>query len=183
MKTSFANSFDCIAKGENPKDRLYQNRNTICEVKIDGVEIDKNTILAVNAEDSSFDKSDRISSFLASKEIKEKYDTIYAVLNASKDEFIKKLKAVSLSTDCEGEFVSTFSKTSKDTFFTLLLFIRDQLKEKFDKYDFRYNDIFDKKGNVEKFLKSNKDLLSQYIGKYQELISNSTFFKNSTLTD
>ncbi|GHU90217.1 hypothetical protein FACS1894155_08270 [Bacteroidia bacterium] len=182
MKTSFANSFDCIAKGETPKDRLYQNRGTICEVKIDGAEIDKNAILVVNAESNSFDKSDRISSFLASKELKEKYDTIYTDLNTSKDEFIKKMKTISQSTDCESEFVSTFSKTSKDTFFTLLLFIRDQLKEKFEKYEFRYNDIFDKKGNVEKFLEKNKGLLTQYIEKYQELISNSTFFKKSENT-
>lgn len=182
MKTSFANTFDCIAKGENPKDRLYQSRNTICEIIIDGAEVDKNSILVVNAESSSFDKSDRISSFLASKELKDKYDAIYSELNSSKDEFIKKLKTVSQSTDCEGEFVSTFSRNKNDTFFTLLLFIRDKLNENFEKFDFRYNDIFDKKGNVGKFLEKNQALLNQYFEKYQELISNSQFFKKSENT-
>ena len=179
MKTSFANSFECIVKNELPKDRLYQHRSTTCEVLADGVEIDKSAILVVNAESNAFDKSDRISSFLASRDLKEKYDTIYAILNTSKDDFVKKLKTTSQSTDCESEFVSSFSRTPKDTFFSLLLFIRDQLKEEFEKYEFRYNDIFDKKGNVEKFLGKNKGLLNQYIEKYQELISNSTFFKKS----
>lgn len=182
MKSSFANTFDCIANGKKPEDRLYDKRNTICEIKVDGVEVDRNSILVVNAESSSFDKSDKISSFLASRELKERYDTIYSELNSTKTEFIKKLKAVSQSTDCEGEFISTFSKTKNDTFFTLLLLVREKLSKKNEKFDFKYNDIFDKKGNVGKFLEKNQALLNQYFDKYKELISSSQFFKKSENT-
>lgn len=182
MKTSFAKTFDCIAKGESPNDRVYEDRPTNYEVYVDGSKIDKNAIHVINGESDSFDKSDRISYFIASKELKERYDRIYADLNTSKDEFVKKLKAISKSSDCEGEFISTFSKTPKDDFFMLLTSIRDLLNEKNQEYEFRYNDVFDKKGNVEKFLKGNRGLLNQYFEKYQVLISNSPFFKRSENT-
>lgn len=182
MKTSFANTFECFAKEPkiSPKDRLYLDRETICQILIDDTEIESSSILVVNAENNSLDRSDKISSFIASRALKEKYDAIYSELNSFKDEFIKKLKAISQSTDCESEFISTFFRYKDDTFFTLLLFIREQLSNKFDKFDFRYNDIFDKKGNVKKFLEKNHVLLNEYFESYQELISNSTFFKQST---
>lgn len=182
MKTSFANTFECFSKEPKslPKDRLYIDRETICEISIDETEIESNSILVVNAENNSFDRSDKISSFIASRALKEKYDAIYSELNSFKDEFIKKLKVISQSTDCESEFISTFLRDNNDTFFTLLLFIREQLSNRFDKFDFRYNDIFDKKGNVKKFLEKNHILLNEYFQSYQELISNSAFFKQST---
>ena len=47
------------------------------------------------------------------------------------------------------------------------------------KYNFRYNDVFDKKGNVRKFLIKNQKLLNQYFEEYEELLTKSSFFKKS----
>ena len=182
MKTSFAKTLDLIAKNETksmPCDRVYDNRVTKYIVKSDGSPIAFESILVVNAEDNNYDSSNKISSFIASQDLKKKYDEIYLELEGQKNEYIKKLKQVSQSTDCETEFIHAYSQIPKDTFFELLLSISKSLVAKPDTYKFRYNDIFDKKGNVKKFLDKNQKLLAEYITKYDELLAKSKFFKNS----
>lgn len=182
MKTSFAKTLDLIAKNDGkslPCDRVYENRSTNHSILADGNAIAIGSILVVNAEDNSYDSSTKLSSFIASKELKKKYDEIYTELDNQKNEYLKKLKQVSLSTDCETEFVNTYSQSSKDTFFELISTISKVLVSKPDSYNFRYNDIFDKKGNIKKFLEKNQQLLSQYVSKYDELLKKSKFFKSS----
>jgi len=182
MKTSFAKTLDLISKNDPkslPSDRVYGNRVTTHNILVDGNAIAPESILVVNAEDSSYDTSTKISSFIASKDLKQRYDEIYSELELQKNEYIKKLKLVSQSSDCETEFVNAYSRSPKDGFFELLLEISKTLVTKPDSYNFRYNDIFDKKGNVKKFLEKNQKLLSDYISKYDELLKKSTFFKSS----
>ncbi len=182
MKTSFAKTFDLISKNDSqnkPCDRIYESRIPKFDILVDDLDIDPNMILVINAEDNSFDASNKISTFLASKELKEKYDRIYLDLNNMKGEFIKKLKVVSQSSDCETEFTNTFSENSNNSFFELLLKQIDNLSDSFIKYKFKYNDVFDKKGNVKKFLDKNKGILEQYVNNYKNIISKSKFFKES----
>lgn len=182
MKTSFAKTFDLIAKDDprnKPGDKIFPDRETICEVTFEGKEIDPKNILVINAEDHNFDASEKISSFLASKELKKRYDDIYFDLNKEKADFIKKLKSISMSTDCESELEDTFTEGSQGTFFDVLLALKEDLREKFQKPAFRYNDVFDKKGNVKKFLDKNQSILDQYVDNYIKIISQSKFFKAS----
>lgn len=181
MKSSFARTFNDISKNDKkvvPCDRIYQDRKTICEVLSDGTAILPEKILVVDAEDNSFDASTKITNFIASKDLKKKYDEIYSELDLRKSEFIKKLKGISSSTDCEGEFINTFS-TSRNTFYESLDTIINQIDQAFPKYDFKYNHVFDSKGNVQKFLEKNHSLLNEYVENYQGLISQSSFFKKS----
>ena len=182
MKTSFAKTFDLISKDDSknqPCDRIYKSRIPKFEVTSDESPINPNNILVVNAEDNTFDASSKISTFLASKDLKNKYDKIYLELNKIKTEFIKKLKIISQSTDCETEFINTFSEDTNTSFFETLLNQIGNLKNTFDKFEFRYNDIFDKKGNVKKFLDKNQNILDQYVNSYKTIISKSNFFKES----
>lgn len=182
MKTSFALTLDKISKNEKnnlPCDRAYENRRPNFEITVDGNKILPESILVVNAEDNNYDATNKISSFVASKELKKKYDEIYSDLDSKKNEYIKKLKEVSKSTDCETEFVETFKNTPKDTFFEILLSKTASILPNPVNFDFRYNDIFDKKGNVKKFLEKNQNLLTQYINNYNELLNQSNFFNRS----
>jgi hypothetical protein len=182
MKTSFAKTFDTVSKNDpknQPRDRVYKDRVPKCEILSDGNPINPDNILVVNAEDSSFDASHKISTFLASKDLKKRYDEIYLDLNNKKAEFIKKLKTISQSSDCESEFLNTFAEKPNASFFDILSEMIESLKTSSEKYQFRYNDIFDKKGNVKKFLDKNPKVLTQYINSYQSLLSKSKFFKDS----
>ncbi len=181
MKSSFAKTFSDISKNDKkitPCDRIYESRKTSYDVKIDGSAIVPEIILVIDAEDSTFDASAKISNFIASKELKKRYDEIYQDLDKSKSDFIKKLKSVSQSSDCENEFIETFH-TDQQSFFESLETIITILDKQVTKFDFRYNDVFDKKGNVRKFLEKNQSILKLYIENYQNLISKSKFFKKS----
>lgn len=182
MKSSFAKTFKCFSTGlakEAPTDRIYPDRIPEYNILVDNAAIQKEAICVIDTENSSYDSSDKITNFIASRELKERYDSIYVELDKIKKEFLKKLKTVSQSTDCEGEFVSTFSQNTKDTFYNLLVSVTDKIMTSDTKYDFRYNDIFDKKDNVKKFLEKNQSLLKQYFDNYQNILSQSTFFKKS----
>jgi ABC-type branched-subunit amino acid transport system ATPase component len=182
MKTSFAKTFDLVSKNvfnNMPCDKVHITKLPKYEIHSDGIAIKPENILVINAEDNGFDASHRISNFLASTDLKKKYEEIYTELENRRKDFIKKLRTVSHSTDCETEFIETFSDQSKNTFFEVLLDTSKTLKESFEKYDFRYNDIFDKKDNVKKFLDKNQKLLNQYVSDYRELLSKSKFFKQS----
>lgn len=181
MKSSLARTFNDISKNDKkviPCDRIYKERKTHFEILVDGAPISPNAILVVDAEDSNFDASHKITNFIASKELKEQYDKIYNELDSQKIDFIKKLKIVSSSSDCESEFINTFS-TNNYSFYESLELINNQLENDFPKYNFKYNDVFDKKGNVDRFLQKNKTLLDTYVDKYQNLLTKSSFFKKS----
>jgi hypothetical protein len=185
MKTSFAKTLDLISKNDAkivPCDRIYSSRLTTYEIFSNGAPISAESILVVNAEDNTYDSSNKISSFIASKDLKKKYDAIYSELENNKGEYVKKLKQVTQSTDCENEFINVYRDSPKNTFFELLQSVSKNLIEKTNSYSFRYNDIFDKKGNVKKFLDKNQSLLIQYIKSYKELLSKSSFFRSSDNT-
>lgn len=179
MKTSFAKTLDLISKNDKknqPKD-LVNAKKSLFTILSDGKEITPSSILVVNAEDNTFDGTQKITSFIASKELKGRYDNIYNELNALKAELIKKLKKVSNSTNCEDEYLETFSEDVNDNFFSVLSDNIQDLKQEFPKISFAYNHVFDPKGNVKSFLTKNGDLLDSYVNNYNEIISNSKLFK------
>jgi ABC-type cobalamin/Fe3+-siderophores transport system ATPase subunit len=182
MKTSFAKTFDLVSKNISnnmPSDKVHTNKIPKYDIYSDGITIKPENILVINAEDNGFDASHRISNFLASSDLKNKYEKIYSELEERRKDFIKKLKTVSQSTDCESELIESFTDLSKNTFFEVILDTSKSLKESFVNYNFRYNDVFDKKDNVKKFLVKNQKLLDQYVTDYKDLLSKSKFFKQS----
>lgn len=182
MKSSLARTLSFFANGklESPCDRFFPARVPKYELYIDDVlsEADTN-ILVVDPEESDYDASHKISNFVASKELKKAYDEIYDWLENQKLDFIKKLKRTSKSSDCESEFIAAFQVEDRDTFFDLLTQAAILLQDDMQLYTFRYNDVFDKKGNVKKFLDKNGDLLDQYISSYQSLLENSSIFNSA----
>lgn len=175
MKTSFAKTFDCIANEVAPGDRVYREKQSKYEVLADGETISPKNIYVANAE-FDINSNESITTFLASKELKEEYDDIYKYLDSLKGDFIKKLKKVSNSTDCEKEFMNAFSDYDNN-FFSILLKLKKEISENHVLYKFSYNDIFDKKGNVEKFLDKNKSLIQEYFNNYKTLLQQSDFFQ------
>jgi len=180
MKTSFAKSFESLARNESPtlrRDRIFENRATKCEISVDGELISPESILVINAENDTIDSTDKLSSFIASKELKKQHDEIYNELDSLKKEFIKKLKSVSKSTDCEAEILDTFKEDDQDSFFDVIVCASNLLLDKYDKYEFKYNSIFDKDEKVKDFLFKNREVVQQYMTDYKTLLSKSRFFK------
>jgi len=182
MKTSFAKTFKDLSKNQDSKDLVFPERETVRTIQDENSnDLLPEEVFVIEPYNEQF-KSDKISTLVVKKELKTKYEEIYKDLETEKIDFVKKLKSTSQSTDCEYEFITTFSEKEKDTFFDLLSTAYQNLNDTLPKYTFRYNDIFDKKGNVRKFLGKHQDSLDLYIKNYESLISESSFFKKSDNT-
>ncbi|MHA3115311.1 hypothetical protein E0H86_05670 [Acinetobacter sp. ANC 4635] len=177
MKSSFATVFDYLSKDKisEIKDRVFSENISTCEINFDGGKINKDMILVVNAETKISEKS--ITKFIAKTELKNRYDEIFAELLNEKSKFIAVLKRQSRSSDCEGELEAVFNEG--ETFFEYLLRIESDLYKNHPKYNFRYNDIFDKGDKVKKFLETNQSLLDEYLNRYIDLLRKSKFFSKS----
>lgn len=182
MKSSFANTFKVIGQNKRnsqPEDRIRQEKSQRYIVKVDGQPIDPSTILVVDAEDKSIDASSKFSSFLASKELRDRYNNILQILNEKKGELLAKLSTVAQSSDCEAEILEAFGENQVTTIFKCLDDIYPHLSSDKNVYTFKYNNIFDKKGDVEGFLKEHTEELQDYFDRYKELLSNSQLFRRN----
>lgn len=182
MKTSFANTFRDLMHDTKTQDLIYPERNTLREIKDENEQnLKPEEIFVIEPYNESY-FSDKEATLVVEKELREKYEKIYNDLDKEKDSFIRKLKGISQSSDCEDEVFNTFSNNEKDTIFSILENLSPLINDSFVKYSFRYNDIFDKKGNVKKFLEKHSKSLDEYIQQYDLLISKSDFFKKSSNT-
>ena len=175
MKTSFANTFRCLAEGKEPEDIISKNP-TKYRITADN---EKTTFKAENIyvadPEDSLNSERKITTFLAKKELKDEYDSIHLELDEKKKKFFTKLKNISNCNDCENEIIDKFaSKYNKDIFFHLKNLFNDVKNVNLPLFDYNY--VFDKKGNVAKFIKNNIVLLSKYFEKYNELLKSSTLF-------
>lgn len=178
MKTSFAKTMKFLSgqSKDEPKDLLNSEVFSAKKIIFDNNSVKKENIFVVNG-DEEIDSSKSFTSFLASTELKQRYDSIYKLLKTSKDNLISKLKSISQSTDCEGEILETFKNGDNDTIFSILERISSLINNN-RLFDFKYNAVFDKKGAVKKFIESNRDGLQTYIDKYNDLLSQSVLYRS-----
>ena len=178
MKTSFAKTMRYLSgqSKDKPCDKLHDKDESSFILKVDDLDVPKENIFVVNGDDD-IDSSKSFVNFLASSELKDIYDSIYQQLSEKKDSLMSKLKSASLSSDCEKEILGTFKQNDNDTIFNILERLNSMVKVGLPKFKFRYNDIFDVKDNVKKFIDSNKDNLNVYIENYNRLLENSKLFR------
>lgn len=178
MKTSLAKTLRYISNQskEEPKDIMFSERIASFSVTIDGNQIQSENLFVFNGEDD-IDSTKSFINFLASTELKQKYENIYAQLNKEKDALISKLKSLSLSTDCEKEIIDTFSQDENDTIFSILERLYSLCSDDIPCYRFKYNDIFDVKGSIRTFIEKFKDELQVYFDTYLNLLKRSILYR------
>ena len=178
MKTSLAKTITQKLAGKDPCDDFYPARPSSASITIDGTPITKENTYVFQNEDTA-DGSKQISTFLANAALKREYDVIYNQLDAAKRGLKRKIKNLAQSSDCEEEILETFKTSDEDNFFDCLLLIEPQLADRglVLEYDFRFNDVFDKKDTkVKDFINENQDTIQAYFNKYNELLTTSSFF-------
>ena len=180
MKSSFEKTFYDLSKEINSKDIVFPNRDTKRIIQDeDGTDILSHEVFTIKPYNESFE-TEKLSTLLVKNDLKKEYDAIYDKLEKEENEFIKKLKKTSLSTDCKIEIINTFQENDKETFLDILEKVLPLLNISLqNNHNFRYNDIFDKNGKVKTFLEKNIDTLDEYINQYDNLVSNSNFFNQS----
>lgn len=179
MKTSFAKTMKFLSEQskEKPCDQLCKDNKVKYDFTVDDCEVPKNNIFVVNGEDE-LDSSGSFINFLASSELKAKYDEIYQKLTNEKEALMTKLKSSSQSTDCEKEIIQTFAQSENDTIFSILEKVNAKVKTGLPLFEFRYNDVFDTKGSIKEFIENHKENLKEYIENYEKLLSESTLYRS-----
>ena len=95
MKTSFAKAFADFGKGVESKDLMFPKRVTVREIKDESnTEIDKDKVFVIEAYNENY-KSDKISTLLVNKELKNEYDEIYSNIDIRKLALLNELRGLS----------------------------------------------------------------------------------------
>jgi len=181
MKSSFAKIFDDLSKKQftTTKDRIFSERETIAEVKCNGIDdLNPELVFVVERYKENF-SAEKISTLLVNQELRKEYEEILLAINLKKDELIKALQAKSgVKNNLTEEFTKAFNKTGKDFFDRLEELEKDVLNELEPTFaHIKYISIFN--DEVLNFLNSKnfKTKLKEYIETYNQLISKSTYFK------
>lgn len=178
MKTSFTKTVNALLSGKEPEDSIFKDRQSSAKITIDNVDVSSENCYVFNNKKNDGDKS--ISTFLANSTLKDQYEEIRANLSNAWSEIVKSISSVSRSSDCEHEIHTEFRSDAKQTLFDCLedIYVKyfEQRKGTYPLYSFKYNDVFDKKGNVKSFIDKNKDLIQTYFKDYESLIAKSALF-------
>ena len=174
MKTSLANTFLDISKGENPKERLHGN-NPICTAIIDNNPINPDEIFVIKSYQDKYSPDESITTLLVDEVSKTEYDKIYSDILKKKNALIVKLNKTSgvKKDDLESLILADFKE--KDFFKLLNDIDLTTFDESFS--NISYATIFEK--DVIEFLKKPEvvENINAYIEKYNALIDKSKYFK------
>lgn len=175
MKTSFTKTIKDIKLGNESKDRIYQDREYKRSVIRDGENIKTNEIVVFESLDENFE-SDKISNLIVNAELKKKYDEINNEIDKSKKELLKLLEKKSGITMRSG-LEDTINKDFNNRNIFEALIDANKIDVNRDIELIKYKDVINDK--IEKFISDTevRKLLKEYIEKYDELLSKSTFFK------
>jgi energy-coupling factor transporter ATP-binding protein EcfA2 len=180
MKTSFAKTFQDLTNDKDSKDLMFPDRKTVRQIQDEnGNDLKKEQVFVIEPYNEQFD-SEKKSSLLVNKGLKNQYDYIHKKINAEKDELTKKLKQLSglsgRNNNIENEISKSFE--NKD-FFNI---IQDLSERVFDKEDANfasiiYDEIFN--DTVLSFLNTSdfKKQIKEYIEKLNSLLDSSTYLK------
>lgn len=172
MKTSFANTFRAIEKGDTPKDRLH-NKLSACNIEFDGTSILRDQICVIKSfEDLNSGESQ--SKLLIDEDSKLEYDILLNEINSEKEKLIRDWNRKSGVAQKELERTILTDLSSNDFFSVLQSYIDDP--EVHDIFDIKYTDIFNK--DVIDFLEipDVQNHIREYFDTYNELIRESTVF-------
>lgn len=185
MKSSFARTFQDVAKGAASGDRIFtarpSKRSIIDEA---GADIAAENVLVVQPYDEVFGHTEKTSTLLVNAELRVEYEKLHEDSEAAKGLLLKALKAQSNSKkDLEKEISATFTKGT-DNFYKAIMRIEEELSSQKDApfSDVKYDVIFDEKVLAFLDTKDVKSSIHEYVTKYNELLAASVYFKKGVFT-
>ena len=179
MKTSFSKTFRDFSLEVNSADLMFPEKETVRIIQDEtSANILPDNIFVIESYKEKFENR-KVSTLLVNNELKNRYEEIHEAINTIKEEFLTELKPLSglnkRSDNIEKEISSIYSKD----FFTVLEDLEESIMglEEAEYPNIVYQEVFNKK--VVDFLKTEdiSTLIIEYIEKYNELLSESAYFK------
>ena len=179
MKTSFANTFMDFSNSKPSMDSIFTARETKRIITDEnGNELQAEEIFVIEPYNQSF-KSQKLSTLLVNKELKEKYDEIHLKINEKKDALTKELILKSgLKKGVDTEFSTDFTSYPNEFFKAIgrvKTEVQDEMEAEFS--DIIYLKVFSPKVIAFLDTKDFKTKLQDYIEKYNDLVDSSTYFQ------
>lgn len=184
MKTSLANTFRDLSQGSKSVDRIWSDRETRrIIVDENGDELMPETIFVIEPYRPDY-HSDRISTLMVNDKLRMRYEEIHKEIDAKTEDLVKVLKPLTgIKDGIKEQFAQSIALDSND-FFRALGRVKDEVEQDPDGPlgDVIYSHIFNPK--VETVLNDPKfrEKIRDYVEKYDELVSKSTFFRKGIFT-
>lgn len=178
MKTSFARSFQDISNGLIPKDKIYLDRISSCEIKADAEIINKDNILVVESYNENL-STEKVSTLMVNNKLKKEYDDIHIELNAQIEALLKKLIPVSgiKKIDEVEKLIKEIFENNSNIFNVIQEIIDTKKLDTITPVEgLKYSDMFNSKTEA---VLENIDVqkaIIEYMAKYDELISQSNIY-------
>jgi hypothetical protein len=185
MKTSLALTFEALSDNRKPEDRRY-HRTTICNiVDENGNALPGDSIVVLTPYEDPLVEMGNTQILLVSSKLREQWLRLNAETDNAKKTLLKALKTQSgiKASEVEEEFSITFTgAATAEDFYTALDRLQKELRQQTDTpySDVPYDVVFNTKVLEALNEPDVKSALDAYIAKYNELISNSVYFRKGT---
>lgn len=182
MKSSLAQTFQDAANKVPSEDRLFPTRPTSRQITDeDGDEIEGERVLVVLPYDEEYGPTEKTSTLLVNADLRKEYEALHIAIDEAKATLLKAVREAGKSkSNFEYEITSAF--TSGDDFELAVTRIKDELEKQKDApfAEVEYDIIFNDKVLKALETKELRDAVEDYIRRYNELLSASTFFRKGT---
>lgn len=178
MKTSFAQVFRDLINGEQPRDRYFPKRKTVCSILDEKKKpLEPEQILVINPHVEDY-RTEKMATLLVNDELKRKYETIHNEIVKAHETLFKQLSKLAGIRNVPTELAADFNIDEKDIH-SLFEKLEKDVKSDTDKdwANIKYHEVFNEK--TKEFLESKefRKLLKDYIEKYNEIIEKSPYFR------
>jgi len=180
MKSSLALTFKDLSNGQQPKDRIFPDRVTVAEVTDEnGADVENDRVFVVLSYDEEFGPSEKTCTLLVDPKLRSEFAELQVRIDEAKQALLVLLKQQSKSkANLESEISLAIMKTHNE-FRRALIRIKDEVQEQSDApfANVEYDKIFADATITALNTKGLKELILEYITRYDELLAASTFFK------
>ncbi|WP_416193414.1 hypothetical protein [Nitrobacter sp. TKz-YC01] len=179
MKTSLAKALRSYANNKQPEDIYFPERKSELSILDQtGAALDRESVFVIDSIDEKY-QSARISSLLASEELKARYDEIFGSIAEKKENLFKALKKPSgLSKDIDLAIAGAFKVRREDVLVALARLEREVKEGANSQYSsLKYKVLFSDK--VLELLQNEnvKALIDDYTKVYERILDQSMYFK------
>ena len=180
FKSSLALTFKDLSNGQQPKDRIFPDRVTVAEVTDEnGADIENDRVLVVLSYDEELGPSEKTCTLLVDPKLRSEFAELQVRIDEAKQALLSLLKQQSKSrANLESEISLAIMKTHNE-FRRALIRIKDEVQEQSDApfANVEYDKIFADATITALNTKGLKELILEYITRYDEILAASTFFK------
>lgn len=184
MKTSLANTFMDLSKGNESKDRIRPENPTVRQIRDEhGNEIAPESIFVIEPYNEKY-RSEQISTLLVNEELRKQYEEIHKEIDEKVDILTKELSKTSgLKKEVAEEFSDSITHDRKD-FFRALGRVQQEVEGEAESplADVVYAHVFNDKTEAVLSDDNFRQNVREYIEKYDDLLNRSTFFKKGVFT-